>query len=356
MAQVAENAQAQEEKEQQVQSLSPDAFESLPKDEAQSAENIAGPSLSYMQNVWIRFKQRTSAVVSAIIIILMVVVAFGSTPFINKSTLVKSQPRYANLPAKVPGLDNVNGLNGKIKQNGVWVDQYAKNNIPKDKYFLVGTDYLGRSLGQRIIYGTKISLIVALVAAFFDLTIGVIYGVISGWRGGMTDNVMQRIIEIISSIPNLVIAVLLLVILKPGLKSIILAIAFSSWTTMARQIRAETLSLKNQEYVLAAESLGESSTKIAWKHLIPNLSSIIIIQTMYTIPSAIFFEAFLSFIGIGISAPETSLGVLLNEGQKNFQFLPYQMWYPAIVLCVLMIAFNLLGDGLRDAFDPKSQR
>ena len=125
---------------------------------------------------------------------------------------------------------------------------------------------------------------------------------------------------------------------------------------MDRQIRAETLSLKNEEYILAARSLGESTFKIATKHLIPNLSSIIIIQTMYTIPSAIFFEAFLSFIGIGISAPETSLGVLLNEGQKNFQFLPYQMWYPAAVLCVLMIAFNLLGDGLRDAFDPKGQR
>ena len=175
-------------------------------------------------------------------------------------------------------------------------------------------------------------------------------------RGGKVDNVMQRIIEVISSVPSLVIVVLMLVVFKPGIGSIILAIAISSWTTMARMIRAETLQLKSQEYVLAARTLGESPTKIAWKHLVPNLSSIIIIQTMYTIPNAIFFEAFLSFIGIGISAPETSLGVLLNEGQKNFQFLPYQMWYPAIVLCVLMISFNLLGDGLRDAFDPKTRR
>lgn len=335
--------------------LSKDAFESLPKNEAQNAEHIAGPSLSYMQNVWIRFKQKTSGVVSGIIIIIMLVIAFGSTPFINNSTLVKSQPQYANLPAKVPGV-SLNGLNGKIKQNGEWVDVYAKNNIPKNKCFLAGTDYLGRSLGERIIYGTKISLIVALVAAFFDLTIGVIYGVISGWKGGAVDNVMQRIIEIVSSVPNLVIVILLLVVLKPGLESIIIAIAISSWMTMARQVRAETLALKNQEYVLAARALGESAWKIAMKHLIPNLSSIIIIQTMYTIPTAIFFEAFLSFIGIGISAPETSLGVLLNEGQKNFQFLPYQMWYPAVILCILMIAFNLLGDGLRDAFDPKSAR
>ena len=336
--------------------LSPDSFEPLAKGEAQDNEKIAAPSLTFTQEVWLRLKKNKGAVVSLIVILLMVIVAFGSTPFINKSTLVKSQPQYANLPAKVPGLDAINGLNGKIKQGGVWVDAYAKNDVPKDKYFYLGTDYLGRSLAQRIIYGTKVSLIVALVATFFDLTVGVAYGIISGWKGGRVDNVMQRIIEIISSIPNLVIVVLMLVVLKPGMTSIILAIAISSWTTMARMIRAETLSLKTQEYVLAARTLGESPTKIAWKHLVPNLSSIIIIQTMYTIPSAIFFEAFLSFIGIGITAPETSLGVLLNEGQKNFQFLPYQMWYPAIVLCVLMIAFNLLGDGLRDAFDPKTRR
>lgn len=336
--------------------LSPDSFEPLAKGEAQDNEKIAAPSLTFTQDVWLRLKKNKGAVVSLIVILLMVIVAFGSTPFINKSTLVKSQPQYANLPAKVPGLDAINGLNGKIKQGGVWVDAYAKNDVPKDKYFYLGTDYLGRSLAQRIIYGTKVSLIVALVATFFDLTVGVAYGIISGWKGGRVYNVMQRIIEIISSIPNLVIVVLMLVVLKPGMTSIILAIAISSWTTMARMIRAETLSLKTQEYVLAARTLGESPTKIAWKHLVPNLSSIIIIQTMYTIPSAIFFEAFLSFIGIGITAPETSLGVLLNEGQKNFQFLPYQMWYPAIVLCVLMIAFNLLGDGLRDAFDPKTRR
>ena len=336
--------------------LSPDSFEPLAKGEAQDNEKIAAPSLTFTQDVWLRLKKNKGAVVSLIVILLMVIVAFGSTPFINKSTLVKSQPQYANLPAKVPGLDAINGLNGKIKQGGVWVDAYAKNDVPKDKYFYLGTDYLGRSLAQRIIYGTKVSLIVALVATFFDLTVGVAYGIISGWKGGRVDNVMQRIIEIISSIPNLVIVVLMLVVLKPGMTSIILAIAISSWTTMARMIRAETLSLKTQEYVLAARTLGESPTKIAWKHLVPNLSSIIIIQTMYTIPSAIFFEAFLSFIGIGITAPETSLGVLLNEGQKNSQFLPYQMWYPAIVLCVLMIAFNLLGDGLRDAFDPKTRR
>jgi oligopeptide transport system permease protein len=143
--------------------------------------------------------------------------------------------------------------------------------------------------------------------------------------------------------------------LKPGMTAIILSIAITSWINMARLVRAQTLELKNQEFVLAARTLGESSWKIAFKHLLPNLSSVIIINLMFTIPTAIFFEAFLSYIGIGISAPQASLGTLINDGQKNFQFLPYQMWYPAIVLSVLMIAFNILGDGLRDALDPKSR-
>ncbi|MDU8987033.1 ABC transporter permease [Ligilactobacillus animalis] len=335
--------------------LRPEDFQALEVKEELDAEKIAAPSLTFTQDAWRRLKKNKGAVISLFIILFMIVVAFGSTPFVNRDTLVKSQPQYANLPAKIPGV-NINGFNGKAKVGDVWVDKYVQAGVSKDKYFVMGTDYLGRSLAQRIVYGTKISLIVALVATFFDLTIGVTYGIVSGWKGGRTDNVMQRIIEVISSIPSLVIVVLMLVVFKPGIGSIILAIAISSWTTMARMIRAETLQLKSQEYVLAARTLGQSPTKIAWKHLVPNLSSIIIIQTMYTIPTAIFFEAFLSFIGIGISAPETSLGVLLNEGQKNFQFLPYQMWYPAIVLCVLMISFNLLGDGLRDAFDPKTRR
>ncbi len=291
--------------------LSPDSFEALPQAQEPDNEKIAAPSLTFVQDAWRRLKMNKGALISFWIIILMMIVAFGSSFFINHSTLVKSAPQYANLPAKIPGVP-INGFNGKLKVAGQWVDEYKQNNVPTGKYFILGTDNLGHSLAQRILYGTKISLIVALVATFFDLTIGVAYGIISGWRGGRVDTVMQRIIEIISSIPSLVIVVLMLIVLRPGMTSIIAAIAISSWTTMARMIRAETLQLKSQEYVLAARSLGESPFKIAWKHLVPNLSSVIIIQTMYTIPTAIFFEAFLSFIGIGISSPETSLGGALE--------------------------------------------
>ncbi len=164
---------------------------------------------------------------------------------------------------------------------------------------------------------------------------------------------MQRLLEILSGVPNLVVVILMLLVLDPGIKSIIIALAITGWISMARVIRAQTLKLKNQEYILAAQTLGESPIKIAFKHLIPNLSGIIIIQTMFSIPAAIFFEAFLSFIGIGIPAPTASLGTLINDGYKTFRFLPHLMWYPAAVICILMISFNLLADGLRDAFDPK---
>ena len=164
---------------------------------------------------------------------------------------------------------------------------------------------------------------------------------------------MQRILEIMTAIPNLVILVLMLLFLQPGVGTIILAIGVTSWLTMARVVRAQTLKLKNLEYVLASKSLGQSFWKIAFKHLLPNIAGIIIIQTMFSIPSAIFFEAFLSFLGIGVPVPNASLGSLINDGYKTFRFLPHLMWFPAIVLCILMISFNLLADGLRDAFDPK---
>ncbi|MHC9532120.1 oligopeptide ABC transporter permease [Dellaglioa sp. BT-FLS60] len=331
-----------------------DAFEPLDKNNTIDNEKIAAPSLTFVQDAWRRLKKNKGAFISLWVLVAIFILAFGS-PILAPHSATKQNVEYTNLPPKIPGVD-INGINGKLKtSSGDWYDAYKQNNIPKDKYFILGTDVFGRDLLSRIMYGTKISLIVALVAALVDLGVGVAYGILSGWRGGRVDTVMQRIIEIISSVPNLVVIVLMLLVFKPGLTSIILAIAVTGWTTMARLIRAQTLKLKDQEYILAARTLGESPVKIAVKHLLPNLSSVIIIQTMFTIPSAIFFEAFLSFIGIGISAPQASLGSLLNDGQKNFQFLPYQMWYPAIVLCIIMVAFNLLGDGLRDAFDPKTK-
>ncbi len=317
-------------------------------------EKIAAPSLTFLQDSWRRLRKNKAAMIALVLLVILFVLSFGSG-LLPLSPYNYQYSNYTNLPPKIPGID-INGFNGTIMQGGVRVNAYVQNHVPSNVYFLLGTDGLGRDLFARILYGTRISLTIAVVASFFDLAFGVVYGIISGWIGGRTDTIMQRIIEILLSIPNLVVMILFLVVLKPGLLPIILAIALTSWINMARLVRAETLELKEQEFVLAARTLGESSFKIAFKHLLPNLSSIIIINLMFTIPGAIFFEAFLAWIGIGVPSPAASLGTLISDGQKNFQFLPYQMWYPALVLVIIMLAFNILGDGLRDAFDPRSRR
>jgi oligopeptide transport system permease protein len=176
---------------------------------------------------------------------------------------------------------------------------------------------------------------------------------VAGIKGGKIDNVMMRIIEILSGVPNLVIVVLMILIFQPGITSILIAMVMSSWISMARIVRAQTLKIKNMEYVSAARVLGASDLKIAFKHILPNISGIVIVRTMFSIPSAIFFETFLSFIGVGLTIPHASIGTLLNAGYKVFRIYPYQMWVPTVIICIIMLSFNLFADGLRDAFDPK---
>lgn len=331
--------------------FSSDMFEQVSGSATEDNEKISAPSLSFLQDSWRRLKKNKAAVVSLVIICIIILLAV-SAPIIAPHNPEAQITQHSSLPPKIPGID-INGLNGTAQPGAERIDKYAQVNADEDVYYILGTDSLGRDLLSRILYGTRISLLIAFVAALFDLTIGVTYGMISGWSGGRVDNVMQRILEILSGVPNLVVVILMILVLDPGITSIIIALAITGWIPMARIVRAQTLKLKNQEYILAAQTLGESPLKIATKHLISNLSGVIIIQTMFSIPAAIFFEAFLSFIGIGIPAPLASLGTLINDGYKTFRFLPHLMWYPAGILCVLMVSFNLLADGLRDAFDPK---
>lgn len=331
--------------------ITKDLFESASESSMQDKEKISAPSLSFMADSWRRLKKNKVAMVSLIILI---VISMSSllAPVIAPHDPNAQTVQYANMPPKIPGID-INGLNGTVKQNGVVIDKYEASNVPEDVYYYLGTDSLGRDLLSRILYGTRVSLFIAFMAALFNLTLGVVYGLTSGWLGGKIDNIMQRILEILSGVPNLVVVILMLLVLKPGISSIIIALALTEWLSMARVVRAQTLKLKNQEYILAARTLGQSPMKIAFRHILPNLAGVIIIQVMFSIPSAIFFEAFLSFIGIGIPAPNASLGTLINDGYKTFRFLPHLMWYPAGIMSGIMICFNLLADGLRDAFDPK---
>lgn len=331
--------------------ITKDLFETASESSMQDKEKISAPSLSFMADSWRRLKKNKVAMVSLVILIIITMSSLLA-PVIAPHDPNAQTVQYANMPPKIPGID-INGLNGTVKQNGVVIDKYEASNVPEDVYYYLGTDSLGRDLLSRILYGTRVSLFIAFMAALFNLTLGVVYGLTSGWLGGKVDNIMQRILEILSGVPNLVVVILMLLVLKPGISSIIIALALTEWLSMARVVRAQTLKLKNQEYILAARTLGQSPMKIAFRHILPNLAGVIIIQVMFSIPSAIFFEAFLSFIGIGIPAPNASLGTLINDGYKTFRFLPHLMWYPAGIMSVIMICFNLLADGLRDAFDPK---
>ncbi|MGN1401516.1 MAG: oligopeptide ABC transporter permease [Bacillus sp. (in: firmicutes)] len=323
--------------------------------EASEAEIINKPSLNFWQDSWLRVRKNKAAVISLFIIIILVAMALVG-PLISGRDGAKQNVNHANLPAKIPMLENVTWLpfdGTQENKAGITIDYYEMKKVPEDMYYWFGTDGLGRDLFTRLWEGAQISLYIAMLAALIDLVVGVAYGSISGYFGGRIDTVMQRITEVIMGIPNLIVVVLMILVLEPGILSITIALSITGWVTMARVVRAQVMKLKEQEFVLASRTLGASHFKIILKHLLPNLAGIMIINTMFTIPSAIFFEAFLSFIGLGLQAPAASLGTLIDEGYKSMLTYPHLLLFPAIILSILMICFNLVADGLRDALDPK---
>jgi oligopeptide transport system permease protein len=204
--------------------------------------------------------------------------------------------------------------------------------------------------------GGRVSLTIAVVSALVDLVLGAIYGGISGYFGGTTDIIMMRILEIINGIPYLIIVILLMMVLKPGMMTIIVAYSLVGWIPMARLVRGQIVALKEQEFVTAALALGASPSRIIAKHLIPNTLSVMIVRVTLAIPSAIFSEAYLSYVGLGVQLPMCSWGSLAQLGIENFRIYPSQLMIPAVCISLTMLAFNLFGDGLRDAFDPKLRR
>jgi oligopeptide transport system permease protein len=226
-----------------------------------------------------------------------------------------------------------------------------------NKTYLFGTDNVGRDMLVRVMYGARISLTVAFVASLVNLLIGVLYGSIAAYEGGSVDNVMMRIVDLINSIPLILYIILIRVVLdSTGVGTMILALASVYWVVMARLVRGQVLSLKEQEFVLAAQALGVPRSQIIVKHLIPNAIGPIIVSMTMMIPSAVFTEAFISFIGLGVSAPQASWGTLANDALQNLLSYPYQLFYPALAIALTMLSFNMLGDGLRDALDPRLRK
>lgn len=231
----------------------------------------------------------------------------------------------------------------------------AMKNQPPSSEFWFGTDDLGRDVFTRIWYGARISLTVGLLAAFIDLAIGLLWGGISGLVGGRLDETLMRFADILYSIPYLLIVILLTVALGSGLFSLVAAITMTGWITMARIVRGQILLLKELEYVMAAKALGASQARLLFTHLLPNAAGPILITLTLTVPSAIFAEAFLSFLGLGIQAPLASWGTMANEGLPALQFYPWRLFFPAMFISITMLGFHLIGEGLKAAFDRSQQ-
>lgn len=228
-----------------------------------------------------------------------------------------------------------------------------QKNLSPCRAFWFGSDDLGRDMFTRIWFGARLSLLIGICAAILDLFIGVFWGSVAAYFGGKIDEFLMRISDVLYAVPYLLKVIMVMVIIGSGIKSIILAMSLSGWINMARIVRGQILQLKNLEYVLAAKALGASNWRILTRHLLPNIAGAIIITMTLTIPTAIFVEAFLSFLGLGVQAPAASWGSMANDGLSALRYYPWRLFFPAGFICITMLSFNLIGDGLRDALDPK---
>ncbi len=234
----------------------------------------------------------------------------------------------------------------------VKVDYYQYCNVPENEYHWFGTDYLGRDILTRLFKGTRISLMIAFISVITNLIIGIVYGSIAGYYGGKVDLFLTHLAEVLDGLPYIVVTILFMILLGSGMLSIILALTVTGWIGTARLTRAQFYRYKGREYVLAARTLGVPDRKLIFRHILPNTVGPLITRAMIAVPGAIFSESFLAYIGLGIKPPEPSIGILLSVGQNVLLQYPYQTFFPAVLISVLMIAFNMLSNGLRDAMDP----
>lgn len=302
--------------------LTAEDFRKIGVDEKE-AEVIQRESLSAWQDAWQRLRQNKMAMTALGFIVLIVIMAIIG-------------------PHLVPYTYDSNDL-------------MNTNKGPSGSHWF-GTDDFGRDMFVRTWMGARISLIVGVVAAAIDLCIGVIYGGIMGFFGGRVDLIMNKFSEILYSIPYLLVVIMLLVVFEPGLFNIILALTITGWVNMSWIVRGEIMQLKSREFVLASRSMGADWKRLLFRHLLPNAMGPIIVTVTLSVPSAIFAEAFLSFLGLGIQAPVASLGSMINDSLTGWMLYPWRLIFPALVISLTMLSFNIFGDGLRDALDPKLKK
>jgi oligopeptide transport system permease protein len=283
------------------------------------ADEIVRPPTTYWKDAWERLKKNPMAIIGLIIVVVICIAAIIG-PVLSPYTYDEQD--------------------------------LVMNNKPPSREHWFGTDNLGRDLLTRVLYGARISLTVGVLASLIALGIGVPYGAISGYIGGRVDEIMMRFLEVLYGLPFQLYVILLMVVLGAGLQNVLIAIGIVYWLDMARIVRGEVLSLKEREFVLAAKTMGVNTWSIIFRHLVPNAMGPIIVTMTLMIPQAIFTEAFLSFIGLGVAAPMASWGALASDGYPAIRVAPWALLFPAGAISITMLAFNFLGDGLRDALDP----
>ncbi len=296
-----------------------DDFEIVGVDE-ENINTIVRPGMTYWQDAWRRLKKNKIAMISMITLIAII----AGCVFI-------------------PIISSVDYKEQTVERS---------HETPSSEHWF-GMDELGRDIFARIWVGGRVSILIGLVGTLVSFIIGMLYGGIAGYFGGLLDDVMMRIVEVIVGIPYMIVVILVSIALEKGLASLIIALCITSWTGLARLVRGQILQLKESEYVLAAQALGASHRRIILKHLLPNTMSVVIVNITFQIPGFIFSEAFLSFIGLGVQPPFTSWGAMASLGQQQMSYYPHELIFPAVAISLTMLAFNLLGDGLRDALDPK---
>ncbi|MCQ2968887.1 MAG: ABC transporter permease [Clostridium sp.] len=285
-----------------------------------NSEEVVRPNISYWKDAWRRLKKNPVAMVALVVLSLVTIIAIIG-----------------------PYIKNLDYLT---------IVTSLKNQGPSSEFWF-GTDNLGRDLFTRVCIGTRKSLLIALFATLIDVIVGCLYGGIMAYTGGYVDEIMMRIVEVLNSIPYLIVTLIIIVVLGNGYLPLMIALCITGWTGTARMVRGKILQLRESEYVLAAEALGASPIRIITKHLLPNTIGLIILDVAQTVPAVIVAETSLSFLGMGLATPKFSLGSLLSAGQASMAFYPYQLLFPTLVLVLLILSFNILGDGLRDALDPK---
>lgn len=340
-----------------MQELSQDLFLPLDQDPSQR-EVIVRPSVTYSQDAWRRLKENKLALSGLVVIVVLMVLALVGpwfTPFSYSDQILplKNKPPGYTFYVKIQ--ETGIGKGNIVEFSEQPISSAAGYQVEKRKFWF-GSDSLGRDLFTRNWYGARISLTIGIVTALIVFIIGTIYGGISGYLGGWVDEIMMRVVELISAVPFLLYVILLMVLLEPGLKTIFIALGAVYWLSMARLVRGQVLALKEQEYIMAARALGAGTWRILFRHLIPNTMGPIMVYVTLAIPEAIFTEAWLSFLGLGVSAPVASWGALANDGIQGIRSYPWQLFFPAFFISLTMLAFNVFGDGLRDALDPRLRK